>query len=57
VLSKLVPKLYGDKPKLLTLGSTPYASITAAVRRDAGLVLGMVLLLAAFAVCKVAGVL
>jgi len=35
VLSKLVPFLYGDKPKLLQLGTAPYGEILAAVQRDA----------------------
>lgn len=34
VLSKIVPFLYGSKPKLLELGSAPYSEILAAVKRD-----------------------
>ncbi|KAG1675257.1 hypothetical protein FOA52_016288 [Chlamydomonas sp. UWO 241] len=35
ILSKVVPFLYGDKPKLLKLGSAPYGEILSAIQRDA----------------------
>lgn len=47
ILSKIVPFLYGKKPKLLELGSAPYGQILQAVQRDS----------AAAAVLAVAGLL
>ncbi|KAG2495591.1 hypothetical protein HYH03_006191 [Edaphochlamys debaryana] len=44
ILSKIVPFLYGSKPKLLQLGSgIPYSSITRAVERDSKIALVLVL--------------
>lgn len=58
VLSKLVPKLYGPKPAIFSIGSADmrYSQITDAVRRDARGLLTALLLAASAAAAKLAGV-
>lgn len=58
VLSKLVPKLYGPKPALLSLGSTtPYSVIYSSVQRDATAVAVVLGALLCWAALKLLGVL
>lgn len=46
ILSKIVPFLYGEKPKLFMLGSAPYSEILGAIERDSKGLLFLVIAIA-----------